>query len=100
MKTNGNLISRVRQRLENAANEISCSNIMISSDRELILSGCIGLKEYSNERVVLEALDLRAVILGKEFELKSFATGEICVLGRIESLCLESHKRGEENVKA
>ena len=100
MKTNGNLLSRVWQRLEGAASEYSSSQIMIGSDRELILSGCTGLKEYSESRVVLDAIDLRAVITGRELELKSFATGEICVLGHIESLSLEAYEKGEINDKA
>ena len=100
MKTNGNLIRRAWQRLEGAASEFSSSNVMISSNKRLVLSGCLGLKEYSNERVVLDAVDLRAVITGKALELKSFATGEICVLGKIESLYLEAYKRGEDNETA
>ncbi|MCI8388541.1 MAG: hypothetical protein HFE63_08775 [Clostridiales bacterium] len=57
-----------------------------AGNREINISGCLGLSEYSSERVVLELCDGYMTINGSSLELRSFTGGHISVSGIISGI--------------
>lgn len=55
-------------------------------NRELTISGCEGLRTYTDSRVVLELCDGVFSVVGKDLELKCFIDGAVTVRGIISSL--------------
>jgi sporulation protein YqfC len=62
------------------------SFIEATGNREINISGCVGLNEYSASRVVLELCDGFMTIIGSELELRSFSGGRVSVSGIISSI--------------
>lgn len=62
------------------------SFIEAAGNREINISGCVGLAEYATSRVVLELCDGFITINGSELELRSFSGGRVSVSGIISSI--------------
>lgn len=62
------------------------SFIEATGNRELEISGCIGLEVYTSERVVLELCDGAITIDGDRLELRSFSGGAVAVSGTIRNI--------------
>ncbi len=55
-------------------------------NREITVSGCEGLRTYTDDRVVLELCDGIFSVCGRELELKSFIDGSVSIRGVIFSV--------------
>lgn len=62
------------------------SFIEAAGNREVNISGCIGLAGYSSERVILELCDGYMTINGSCLELRSFTGGRVSVSGVISGI--------------
>ena len=57
-----------------------------AGNREITVSGCVGLRTYTDCKVVLELCDGIFSVLGRELELKSFNGGSVSIRGIILSV--------------
>ena len=76
-------------RLRNLFSKIddtSQPNLFISAGNELALFKCTGLVTYKSDIVVLRTIKGNLTVKGENLSLKSFATSEICVCGKIKSV--------------
>lgn len=62
------------------------SFIEATGNREVNIEGCIGLADYTGERVSLELCDGFVTIRGRGLELCSFSDGRMSVSGMITSI--------------
>lgn len=62
------------------------SFIEATGNREVNISGCIGLAGYTSERVILELCDGYLTINGSNLELRGFTGGRVSVGGVISGI--------------
>lgn len=65
-------------------------------NREVTVGGCLYLKTYRDDLVVLELCDGVISVSGRELELKSFSNGDISVSGIISRICY-GEEPGDQN---
>ncbi len=94
MKANNTQGLGILKRLLSGKESSGSYSVFINSNRELALFKCTGLVEYTQEKVILCAIDTVITVSGKGLELKTFSTSEICVTGIINKL--EFDKTGAE----
>lgn len=60
----------------------------IRNDRDILVTGCTGIDEYSDKRVIFSGKGMRFVCDGADFELFTFADGRLKLSGCIENICI------------
>ena len=90
------VLERLRRMLDIPADAIGgASHIEVFGYCELEVSGCTGLEEYSDTRIVLLICDGSLTVEGKGLELSSFSEGFIRVNGRLDVIAFgKREKRG------
>ncbi len=80
---------RVCERLDIPSGTLTnTSFVEIAGSREVTLSGCEALVNYSETEVKLRLCDGEISISGEGLELRSFSGGRIAVRGAVRSICL------------
>lgn len=69
-------------------------DIEIRNDRDVFVGGCIGVSEYTRERVIFNGKGMRAVVDGDGLELYTFADGRVRAAGRVRNVRLERREEG------
>lgn len=64
------------------------ATVNVRGTREMSVYACVGIREYTRERVGIKTFDGVVYVIGKELELKSFSTGEVKICGEILELHL------------
>lgn len=68
----------------------------IKGKNEVSVSGCTGILEYSEDRIVLALADGALEVLGKYLLLCDFRDGELSVRGEIASAAFVNRDGGEK----
>ena len=87
VKTEKNNSGEGRQflsRLETAVGH--CSMIEIHGDRELYLSGCRGIVDYDNTKIVVDTISGRVIVLGQCLCLSVFRGDILNIEGHITEI--------------
>ncbi len=63
------------------------STATLTSDRELLVTGCRRVCEYGLDRVVLLLTDVELTVCGEELTMRAFFGSQIAIRGRIR--CVE-----------
>lgn len=80
---------RVCERLDIPVGTLGKSSFVEAvGSREITVSGCEGLINYTDSEVVLRLCDGMVSVSGEELELRSFAGGRILVRGRVRCIRL------------
>ncbi len=80
---------RVCERLDIPVGTLGkASFIEAVGNREVTVSGCEGLLNYTENEVALRLCDGEISISGEGLELRSFSGGRIAVRGAVRSICL------------
>lgn len=62
------------------------SSVFLISDRELIISGCRKVAEYSDSTVTLRLFDMSLAVEGENLTIKTYFGDEIRLSGRIHDI--------------
>ena len=62
------------------------SRVSVIGHSEVMIEGCYSVASYECERVVLRTHDTVAVVIGKDLNMRTFASGVITLTGKIERL--------------
>lgn len=90
-KTMGQIISDVFDiPLEGIAN---VPNTQIIGNTIMNIEGCIGIKKYECEEIILKAKDYTLSILGESLSMLAFSQGRVSVRGIIKSYNIERNER-------
>ncbi len=90
MKKRRGRISRRLSRIFDLPGEVfgGVSSITLTSNCELLVSGCTRVEEYESDTVRLELCDQRVEITGEGLCLRTFFGSQILVCGRITEVRL------------
>ena len=61
----------------------------IRNDRDILVTGCTGIDEYSDKCVVFSGKGMRFICNGSDFELFTFADGRVKLNGSIDAVHIE-----------
>ncbi len=64
-------------------------DIDIKSDREIYVDGCIGVDEFTDEKVVFLGKEIKVTVFGDKLELYTFSGGCIKASGVVKTVEIE-----------
>ena len=53
------------------------------------IDGCVGIKKYETEEIIIRTRDYMLKIGGKELSMLTFSQGRVSVRGEISTYCIE-----------
>lgn len=68
-------------------------DLELRNDRDIYISGCTGIAEYSKHKVVFTGDDMTIIAEGEDFELFTFSDGRIRLSGKIEKIEIKRDHR-------
>lgn len=68
---------------------LSLPNVNIIGNTVLDIDGCIGIKKYENDEIILRAKDFVITVKGMELSMLTFSQGRINIRGIITAYLIE-----------
>lgn len=92
----GRIARRMRQMLDVPLEGItSLSTVQIVGDREVSVTGCRSVLDYTTERILLRVTSGHVMIQGECLEMESLLSDRITVCGRIHTVRTKMPQEGE-----
>ena len=67
----------------------SIPNVQMLGNTMMSIDGCIGIKKYETEEIIIRTKDFMLRISGKELTMLTFSEGRVSVRGEINSYSIE-----------
>lgn len=68
----------------------SVPNVQLLGNSIMSIDGCIGIKKYETNEIIIRSKDYLLKINGKELTMLTFSQGRVSIRGEIENYNIES----------
>lgn len=68
----------------------SVPNVQMIGNSIMSIDGCIGIKKYETDEIIIRAKDFMLKIIGNELSMLTFSQGRVSIRGEIKTYSIES----------